>query len=238
MLAWNIPLLTLVLLLVLFSPWMCYVLTPMPDVVLEHRAYMLGLPAALLIGTVSPLIPLWILTAWFGLLVARSRHRAAQWTFGALNKAAIEDGSEKPMVFLNRGSELLALRPVDEAEALTRRALALAPNVYHGWGQLGSIASLRRDPINSYRNFRRGAFRCPMLPIAWSTFGRVCEGFGLTARAMACYRHVERTNASPEDKAAAKLLLEKVRLKHASIRHPMAPDLPDSTQDRLPVKVQ
>lgn len=225
------PLLNLVLLLTLLSPWVCYTLTPMPDVVLEHRAYMLGLPFALIVGFASPFLPLWLLTAWFALLAGRSARRASAWTFGQLNKTAIEDGSVKPMVLLNRGAELLQTNPMLEAEQLTLRALEVCPNVYHGWGQLGTIYSIRKDAINSYRCFRRGAFRCPDLAIAWLTFGQVCEGFGLTARAMACYKHVLDRDIG--DSGLAELLFIKVKEKHENLHRSVALDLPDSSEVRL-----
>ncbi len=180
--------LSLGILLFLTSPWWTYLFKPMPDILLEHRAYGSLVGLAICVAYLSALAPLFLVGLWLGALAMITRERAGFWSPSLLFEKAIEDGSRKPMILLNQSSMLLQQGRVDEAEALVNEALKKAPNVYHAYGNLGTIAAMRQDARAMLAAYRRGAFRCPRMPMAWFVLGKAYVGQRKLSRALLCYR--------------------------------------------------
>lgn len=209
----------LAILLIILSPYVSYIAAPMPDVIMENRAYaslggfscLFGMLLIWLVGLswwAWPLMGLWLF--WLAFL---SSERASKWAPFLLYESIIEEGSRKPMILLNRSSELINQRRLQEAQPLIMEALERCPNVYHGWANLATIHAMTGNGPAMLASYRRGAFRCPKLGMAWNVLGQAYQGQKRMARALCAFRRATMVEPDNKDyKDIYEILLERQRV--------------------------
>ncbi len=179
--------------LLICSPWSAYIVKRLPDPIMEHRAYGLMLGMSLLAGSALALLPLWLAAIVLTAFAFTAKQRTALWAPGTLWWAAVtSEGSNNPQALLNLSSEYIHAGRLNEAKPLIAKALSLAPNAWHAWANLGTIAAKEQNATLQAAFYQRGAIRCKRFLLAWETLAKIYEGSGRYARAAACYRHLAR----------------------------------------------
>jgi hypothetical protein len=196
----GIPWVMLAMMAWWLSPWWAYVaVKPLPDVILEHRAYQSILGLSIAVAGASTFIPTWILASWLTYLACVTRERAGFWKPGVLYEHAYLDGSHKPLILLNLASAYASLGRLPEAEAIVKNVLKDIPNAFMGWAILANIYAMRGQPRVAYMYQQRAALRCPEFPMAWELLGERAESMYRRDRAMAAYRKAAMLTLAPKN---------------------------------------
>lgn len=198
-LCWWSPMAMLGLLLILTSPWMGYVFKVMPDLILEHRAYVSLVGMSLIASAIMGHLPTLLIGVWIGVLASIARSRSRAWQPGRLWHQAIEDGTAKPMPLLNLSSELLQQGRVQEASQLIEQALVEAPNAFHAHANIANIYAMTGQMHNAINKAKWCAFRYPRVPQAATLCANFYERVGHTARALALYKKALRISPQNQD---------------------------------------
>ncbi len=174
------------------SPMVLYWFFPMPDPILEYRAYFSLLGVAILSTQILDILPGYAVYALMVWLWLATGYRAASWSSAlSLWKSAVRDGSTKERVLLNLGAAYQLRQEHDNAQECFNQVLKKNPRIGPAWTNLGLIAIARNNPDKAIEYFTASTTHCPQFLHAWQALGEVYQKVSQPEKAQACFQQAQ-----------------------------------------------
>ncbi len=196
------------LVLAILSPMLLYWIVPVPDPVMENRAYFSLLGVTILFTYAASFAPVWLVTFGIAFLACVCAHRAYCWSDGiTLWSSAVNDGSgNKPRVLANLACCWIQKNEFGIAEMLLLDAIKVAPNTAVAWSNLahisknrGMIAHSKGETEKTVEHFKKSrelfeeaVKRSPRHHNGWLELGQMCEILNDWKGAEAAFREAIR----------------------------------------------
>lgn len=190
---WMFPALRMSFVLMAVSPWLLYIFFPMPDPIMEHRAYLSIAGIAVFFVEILKNAPVWLLTLGIAYLAMSCCARAYYWRSSIdLWSAAMRAGShKKPRVLVNLGAAWQIKGDFRTASEFYDKTLAINPNCAPALVNLAYIAMRdQRIPI-AVQWLKTCIERCPRYPLAWNALGQLYRQMNQLEEADRCLKQSE-----------------------------------------------
>lgn len=130
-------------LLLLLSPMVAYWFVPLPNAIVEARAYSLILPIGLAVAALDP--PVWALVALVGWFATQAARRS--FVHSSAERYWRSTASRSKLARINLAATLAGIDQLEEAERINREIVTTDSNCGVAWANIGLIAEARARPL-------------------------------------------------------------------------------------------